>query len=124
MMEEDAMPQWEYANLRWDHSLPIPRMPPLRIRGPFGIQVGPEEEEEEPQPSGCWVVFTHHDTWELSKEDDRWEVLKLLGEQGWELASTDRDERAAYYHFKRPLQATEGPIRPIGFKTTTNKPEA
>lgn len=123
------MPQWEYATLRWDHSLPIPRVPRLTFGvGPLGARVRSKQEEDEDEDeefqSGCWVVFTHHDSWDLPKEGNRWEVLKVLGESGWELISTDRDEYGAYYHFKRPLQATEPSARPIGFKTMQRKPES
>ncbi|MCC7104263.1 MAG: hypothetical protein IT307_03905 [Chloroflexi bacterium] len=52
------------------------------------------------------VGFTHHDTWRGLSGSEFWDVLRRLGDEGWEMVSSLEDlsgDRSLYW-FKRPQQ--------------------
>ena len=48
------------------------------------------------------VGFTHHERWRGLAQEEFWEVLRRLGDEGWEMVSALEEPTRSLYWFKRP----------------------
>jgi hypothetical protein len=50
------------------------------------------------------VGFTHHESWRHQAGEEFWEIMRRLGDEGWELVSTTQAAggESSLYWFKRP----------------------
>jgi hypothetical protein len=58
------------------------------------------------QPGRTAVGFTHHETWRALAGEEFWDVMRRLGDDGWELVSAIEEQTAerSLYWFKRARQ--------------------